>query len=73
MQSRRLEMIFQNAGGSRVTVAVVDPRNDLTEQEVEEAMNAILSNNIFDSAGGDLTGLIGARIVTRDVVELNIV
>ncbi|NLC38155.1 MAG: DUF2922 domain-containing protein [Clostridia bacterium] len=73
MQSRRLEMIFQNAGGSRVTVAVVDPKADLTEQEVEEAMNLILNNNIFDSSGGDLVSLVGARFVTREVVELNIV
>lgn len=72
MQSRRLEMIFQNAGGSRVTVAVVDPKADLTEQEVEEAMNLILNNNIFDSSGGDLVSLVGARFVTREVVELNI-
>ncbi|MGI6553056.1 MAG: DUF2922 domain-containing protein [Bacillota bacterium] len=72
MQSRRLEMIFQNAGGSRVTVAVVDPKADLTEQEVEEAMSLILNNNIFDSNGGDLVSLVGARFVTREVVELNI-
>lgn len=73
MQTKRLEMIFQNSGGNRVTVSVLDPKDDLTAQSVEAAMQQILALNAFTTAGGDLTAILGARIVTRDVNDILVV
>lgn len=70
MSSARLEMSFRNDQGNRVTLSVLDPREDLDPQEVQEAMEAIVTNNIFTSNGGDLVEILGARLVTRAVVEL---
>jgi hypothetical protein len=66
----RLEMIFRNEDGNRVTISVQEPRTDLTPQEVQEAMELITSNNVFTSNGGDLVSIESARLVTRDVEEL---
>ena len=70
--TRRLEMQFTNAAGRRVTVAVVEPRDNVTADEVRTAMQTILGRNVFTTSGGDLTAIAGARIVARDVSELNV-
>lgn len=70
MANARLEMIFRNEDGNRVTISVQEPRTDLTPQEVQEAMELITSNNVFTSNGGDLVSIESARLVTRDVEEL---
>lgn len=68
--TKRLELIFQNAAGKRTTIAVVDPKEGLTPAEAQAAANTILTKNIFTSSGGDLTAILEARIVTRDVTEV---
>lgn len=70
--TRRLEMQFTNAAGRRVTLAVVEPRENLTAAEVQGAMQTILARNVFTTSGGDLTGIAGARIVAREVTELEV-
>lgn len=70
MSTARLEMTFRNEQGNRFTLSVLGPRNDLDPLEVQEAMEAIVTNNIFTSNGGDLVEVLGARLVTREVVEL---
>ncbi|WP_227762438.1 DUF2922 domain-containing protein [Zhaonella formicivorans] len=70
MLTKRLEMIFRNAGGGRTTISVLDPKDTLTEAEVQAAMQTIITKNIFETSGGDLVGIIGARVVTTDVTDL---
>ncbi|HHU33111.1 MAG TPA: DUF2922 domain-containing protein [Clostridia bacterium] len=68
--TKRLEMSFQNVNGNRVSLSVQDPRDDLAEQDVYDAMEAIMDKNIFTSNGGDLVRIAGARIVATEVTEL---
>jgi hypothetical protein len=70
MITKRLEMSFQNVNGNRVSLSVQDPRDDLAEQDVYDAMEAIMDKNIFTSNGGDLVRIAGARIVATEVTEL---
>lgn len=70
MANARLEMIFRNEEGNRVTISVQEPKMDLTPQEVQAAMELIVSGNVFTSSGGDLASIVGARVVTRGVEEL---
>ena len=53
-----------------MTISVAEPKDDLTSTEVEEAMDEIINQNIINSTGGDLVQVVGARLVTRQVVEL---
>lgn len=69
---RTLEMVFANAAGRRVTVRVASARADLTSEEVGQAMGQIITKNIFTSTGGDLTSQLGARVVTREITELEL-
>ncbi|MDH7577594.1 MAG: DUF2922 domain-containing protein [Bacillota bacterium] len=70
MLTKRLELIFQTAGGGRLRISVADPREDLTPAEVEAAMNTIIAKDIFTSRTGSATAIYGARIVSRDTVDL---
>jgi|Deesub1362A_J573_1020465.scaffolds.fasta_scaffold00925_10 hypothetical protein len=65
--TRTLELRFANQAGRTVTIRVADPREDLTAAEIEAAMQTILAENVFTSTGGDLVGLVDARLVSREV------
>jgi len=70
MLTKRLEMSFQNNEGNKVTISVQDPREDLVEDDVRNAMQTIIDKNIFSSSGGDLIRIVGARIVATEVTDL---
>lgn len=70
MQTKRLELQFNNLAGKRITLSVLDPKDNLLADDVETVMNQLIISNIFDSVGGDLVSIAGARIVTRDVTDL---
>lgn len=70
--NKTLELIFVNAAGDKVTLRITDPRDDIQETEVRTVMDQIVAKDIFTSTGGSLVGVAGARLVTRDVAELNV-
>lgn len=69
MVTKRLEMVFLNTAGRRTTIAVVEPKDDLTPESIRAAMELIIAKNLFNSTGGDLVAVDTARVVMRDVVE----
>lgn len=69
-ETKTLQMIFLNGNNGRVTISVAEPKDDLTPTEVEVAMDEIINQNVINSTGGDLVQVIGARLITRQVVEL---
>ncbi|MBE3580257.1 MAG: DUF2922 domain-containing protein [Thermoanaerobacteraceae bacterium] len=68
--TRRLELVFQNAAGRRTVLTVQEPRSDITADEVRAAMELIVARNVFTSPGGDLVAVAGARLVSRETVDL---
>lgn len=69
MASLRLEMTFKNQEGRTSKISVDDARSDLTETEVNTAMDGILTSNIFTSPGGNLVGKEKAELITTDITE----
>lgn len=67
---KRLELVFQTTGGGRLRISVPDPKDNLTAEEVQAAMNTIIAKNIFSSRTGDVDAILSARIVTSDTTEL---
>lgn len=72
MDYTRLELLFETVGGSTSTISIYDPKEDLTDTEVKTAMENLLANNIFTTSKGDFKDIKSARIVTRDVKELDV-
>jgi hypothetical protein len=70
MATRRLEMIFNNQLGRTNKISVDNVREDVTQVEIQNAMQSIIDKNIFDTTGGELVGIEAARIITTDVEEI---
>ena len=69
MAEKRLEMLFRNASGRTVRLVVNNAKDNLTEAEIQNAMNLIIAKNIFNTSGGDLVSPAGARVISSDTVE----
>ncbi len=70
MTGTKLEMVFLNESGRSNKIVVDTPRGDLTEAEVQAAMQTIIDRNIFSSTGGNFIGISSAQIVTTDTTEI---
>jgi len=72
MADTRLEMVFKNQLDKTTRLSIDSPRADVTEVEIRTAMDDIVARNLFNSTGGDLVSVVGARIITTDIQELTI-
>ena len=63
-------MVFLNAAGRRSTISVDNAREDITQQEVQSAMDMIVNRDIFTTSGGDITGIDSAWIVSTEITEI---
>ena len=68
--SKILRMVFSTQSGSTFSVTLPQPREDLTAAEVETVMEQIISDNIFTTTGGDLTGKRDIKIVDTTTTDL---
>jgi len=63
-----LELVFLATDGKTVRIVVNDPREDLTEADIQQEMNNILSANVFtNSSGASLASIKEARLVNRSI------
>jgi hypothetical protein len=69
---RTLEMDFATELNRTQRLRVYDARQDLTATDISTAMSNIITKNIFNGSGGELTGKIAARVVTKDVEEFDL-
>ncbi|EGT3615914.1 DUF2922 domain-containing protein [Clostridium perfringens] len=67
-----LAMSFKNAEGNTATITLKHIREDVTEEEVQNVMEKILTSNIFLSTGGELVSKVRGQIVekTTEVFEM---
>lgn len=70
MDKIKLEMDFLDVVNKRVRISLDDPKEDLTNTDIEEAMESIISNNVFLSKDGDLVAIEAARIITTSTNEI---
>lgn len=68
-----LELKFKNADGKIVTYSLEQPIEPVDPVSVTEAMEDIISQNVFTSSGGDLVEVHSARIVERYEEEIELV
>ncbi|MDY6153545.1 MAG: DUF2922 domain-containing protein [Terrisporobacter sp.] len=73
METRVLYMTFKNSLGNSCTITVEDPKADITEQNIIDAMNLIKTKNIFQPKGYDITTTVSAKIVDANTTEYNLI
>lgn len=66
MESKVLVMTFKNEQGKKVNVRLGNVKEGLTNAEVANAMDVVLSSNILLTTGGDIATKEDAQIVTTN-------
>ncbi len=66
MESKVLVMTFKNAQGKKVNVRLGNIKEGLTDAQVANAMDVVLSSNILLTTGGDIAAKEDAQIVTTN-------
>ncbi|SHM60469.1 DUF2922 domain-containing protein [Gracilibacillus kekensis] len=69
---KKIELKFENEEGKTVTIGLDNPVEPVDEVAVNNAMDTILAQNALFSSGGDLVAKKSARIVERNVTEIEI-
>lgn len=62
--TRKLTMVFKLDNGDDFKYNLVDPKNELTKVEVDEAMQAMIDNNAILKDGHGATSIKEAYITT---------
>ena len=70
--SKKLELQFINFEGKTATISIDDPIEPVEAASVSAAMDTIIAANIFTSTGGDLVAKKGARVVERNVDDVEL-
>ncbi len=73
MDEKKLIMTFKNTLGNSFSITIDDPREDLEEQDVVDAMNLIKTKNIFQPKGYDIAECISAKVVNSTTTEYDLV
>ncbi len=69
---KRLLMTFLTGVGRKISITVDDPREDLTEAEIIEAMDLIVAKDIFAPYGSALVSTVEAKVVVTDTTEYDL-
>ncbi len=68
--SKVLQLQFKTADGKGVSLSVDMPKQDLTNEEIYQAMNSIISSNVFEVDNAPIAQIVGARYIERTVTEV---
>ena len=66
-------MTFKTTDDKKVSLSVDNPREDITESEIKDAMDLVVSKNIFAPNGGDIVATVEAKVVVTDTTEYDLV
>ena len=73
MDEKKLIMTFKNTLGNSFSITIDDPREDLEEPDIIDAMNLIKTKNIFQPKGYDIAECISAKVVNSTTTEYNLI
>lgn len=65
-----LELVFKDAKGDKKVITVNNPKEDVTADEANAAMAAIVAADVFETSGGALTEAVEARVKVTEVTVL---
>ena len=71
--NKKLLMTFKTDEDKNVSISVEDPRANLTESEILEAMNVIIAKDVFAPNGEALVEKVGAKVVETETQEYDLV
>ncbi len=70
--TKRLVMPFKTTDDKKVSLSVDNPREDITESEIKDAMDLVVSKNIFAPNGADIVSAVEAKVVVTDTTAYDL-
>ena len=71
--TKKLLMTFKTDEDKNMSISVEDPRENITESEILEAMNLIIEKDVFMPNGEALVEKVGAKVVETETQEYDLV
>lgn len=71
--AKKIELIFKNELGGNVTLSLDNPTEPVDPVQVAQVMDQVITEGAFISSGGSLVSKYAARIVERNVADVEIV
>lgn len=71
-QTKRLLMTFKTTDDKKVSLSVDNPREDIIESEIKDAMDLVVSKNIFAPNGADIVSAVEAKVVVTDTTAYDL-
>ena len=68
----KLLMTFKSSDDKKVSITVDNPREDITESEIKDAMDLVVSKNIFAPNGADIVSAVEAKVVVTDTTSYDL-
>lgn len=70
---KRLVMAFLTGVGRKISISIDDPKENITEAEIVDAMNLIIEKNIFVPYGSELVATVDAKVIVTDTEEFDLI
>ena len=70
--TKKLVLVFKTEGGNTASLNIQNPKNNIKEEDILEAMQLVIENNIFAPKGELLAEAIEAKIVTTNSQEYDL-
>ena len=65
-------MTFKTTDDKKVSLSVDNPREDITESEIKDAMDLVVSKNIFAPNGADIVSAVEAKVAVTDTTAYDL-
>ena len=72
-ENKKLVMIFKNSADKKVTISIEDPKDDLTQEQIKNAMDIIVAKNVFKKNDYALVEAVEAQIVTTQTTDYDLI
>lgn len=72
MYRRRLELGFKDTDGKNFKLTLDEPREDLEDEEVKNAMDLIVSKDVFRNKNRALSQVDHAQIVITEIEKIHL-
>jgi len=70
VKSQTLRLSWRNEAGKTYSFSIDNPRNDLTQAEIESFMDLAISKNVILSTGGALVAKADAHLINTQDTDL---
>jgi len=70
VKSQTLRLSWRNEAGRTYSFSIDNPRNDLTQAEIESFMDLAISKNVILSTGGALVAKSDAHLINTQDTDL---